>query len=291
MIATSGRFAIGSNGVRRLGDVLAADRRELLALLPELRRVRPDDIHRARVLARRMRALLRAYSPAFERARARHARRVLKSFARTLDDCREADVREALFLDVAGAGDGPRVPVPDELVERLARARIDAGRTAARRLGRPGLARDLRDALAGLQVDDGLPVGWMLGRLDRRARRLHRRIRHDREGDGLHRLRLAVKSLRYALAPLEDIAPVAGRRLHARLREAQDWLGDQHDVAQALAWAEGDRQAHCTVGRPLRRALRKRERASTRAARSAVRKIGPAWRQWRTAAGDVTAAL
>ena len=289
MIATSGRFAVRASGASRLRAVVAADRRELLALLPALGKVRPEDVHRARVLARRMRAVLRAYAPAFGQARARRARRLLKAFARTLDDCRETDVLEALVRDVAAEVNGGSRPIRAELFELLERERLDARRMVVRRFGRPSPARQLHDALAGLEVERGLQVGWMLERLDRSARRVRRRVRRDHGAEGLHRLRLAVKSLRYVLAPLEDVAPVAGRRLHARLRVAQDRLGEQHDLALALSWAEAAPQ-HRVVGRPLRRALRERERASRRAAREAAQWIDPAWIRWRIEAGDVTAA-
>ena len=289
MIATSGRFAVRASGASRLRAVLAADRRELLALLPALEEVRPEDVHRARVLARRMRAVLRAYAPAFGQPRARHARRLLKAFARTLDDCREIDVLEALVRDVAAEANGAPRPMQAELFELLDRARLDARRMLAQRFGRPGPTRQLHDALAGLGVDGGVRVGWMLEQLDRSARRVRRRIRRDHGAEGLHRLRLAVKSLRYVLAPFEDVAPVAGRPLHARLRFAQDRLGEQHDLALALSWAEAAPQ-HRVVDRTLRRTLRERERASRRAAREAVQRIDPAWSRWRIAAGEVTAA-
>ena len=289
MIATSGGFAVRASGASRLRAVLAADRRELLALLPALEEVRPEDVHRARVLARRMRAVLRAYAPAFGKARARRARRLLKAFARTLDDCREIDVLEALVRDAAAEANGASRRMRAELFELLERARLDARRMVVQRFGRPGSARQLHDALAGLGVEGGVRVGWMLEQLDRSARRVRRRIRRDHGAEGLHRLRLAVKSLRYVLAPFEGVAPVAGRRLHTRLRVAQDRLGEQHDLAQALSWAEAAPQRR-VVDRPLRRALRERERASRRAAREAVKRLDPAWSRWRIAAGEVTAA-
>lgn len=291
MIATSGRVAVETRGARRLRAVLAADRRELLALLPELRRVRTDDVHRARVLARRMRAILRTYGPAFDPTPARRARRLLKGLARELDPCRESSVREALIREVAGEAGGSVRPMPAALVAMLARERTDARRDARKRLGRADRAAELRAALNGLAVEEASGLEGMLGRLDRQAGRLRRRIVHGRGDEGLHRIRLAVKSLRYSLSPFDDVVPAACHRLHARLREAQERLGEQHDAALAIAWLEGARGPRGLVGRRLMVALRERERASRRAARGAVRRIDPAWRRWRAEAGEVTAAL
>lgn len=286
MIATSSRIAVRASGAGRLRAVLAADRRELRTLSSRLRRLGPDDVHRARVLARRMRALLRVYAPAFERTAARQARRTLKVLARALDDCREADVREALFRDIAG--DAASGALPPGLAARLVRARIDARRKATRRLFGDGLDRQVRQALARLEVDEAFSVGSMLERLDRRGRRLHRRIRRDGGAEALHRLRLAVKSLRYALTPLEDIAPAACLELLARLRDAQQQLGEQHDAALALAWVECAGCLRGARGRQLRCRLQERERASRRAAHTAARRVGPAWRRWRASAQDAT---
>lgn len=291
MIATSGRFAVTAGGERRLRAVLAADRRELLALLSELRSVRPDDVHRARVLARRMRATLRAYAPAFDPARARRARRLLKGYARKLDACREAFVRESLVRDLAAGIDGWSRPESETLVASLERARIVATRAAQRQLRRPGPARALRESLDELVPRKCPGLEQMLERLDGRRRRLLRRMPGGRGEVDWHRLRLAVKSLRYSLAPMEDIAPATGRVLHVRLREAQERLGEQHDAAQALEWLEAEGRLRGGGGRSLRRALRKRERTARRDARRALPEIDDAWRRWRAEAGEVTEAL
>ena len=291
MIAATGGFASesGDGGSRRLRAVLASDRAELLASLPALQRLRPRAVHRARVLARRMRAMLRVYARAFDRTRARRARRALRELARSLESCREADVREALFVDLASAHRaGPRASA--ELDARLARGRVEARREAARRLESESAGPALRDALRRLEVLDELPVDWLLARLGRRARVLEQRVDRSRGERGLHRLRLAVKSLRYALAPLVDLAPVAGQRLQQRLRVAQQRLGEQRDASLALAWLETEPRLRRALGRRIRRELAIREHAARRAARHAAKKIGPAWRQWLAEAAVVTAA-
>jgi CHAD domain-containing protein len=291
MIAVSGRPAIRDRdgGTRRLRAVLAADRTELVALLPALSRLRPGAVHRARVLARRQRSLLRAYAPAFERTHARSARRALKSLAAVLDGCREVDVRKTLLGELA-AGRESSAATSDALTAQLARARAEARRTARRRLVRPEFTQALREALDGLAVADGLCVDWMLARVERRGRALERRERDARGTAGLHRLRLAVKSLRYSLAPLEDLAPGLCSRLLERLRDAQDRLGEQHDASLAIRWLESGPSLHQPGSCDLLEALQRRERVSRRLARRAARHVRPAWRDWRDAVRNLTAA-
>lgn len=291
MIAASGSFASGSGdgGSRRLRAVLAADRDELLAALPALQRLRPRAVHRTRVLARRMRAMLRVYAPAFDRTRARRARRVLKELARALEACREADVREALFGEIMAADQAGSSAMPALLDARLAQCRAEARRAAARWLASAEPGHGLRDALRRLEVVDDLPACWLLERLACRARVLEQRLDRSRGDRGLHRVRLAVKSLRYALAPLEDLAPATGQRLQQRLRVAQQRLGEQHDASLALAWLETEPRTRRALARGIRRRLAAREHVARRAARHAAQRIGPAWHQWHAEARAITA--
>ena len=60
-----------------------------------------DDVHGARVAARRLRSMLKTFRPLLDERRAQRYRADLRRFARSLGAAREADVRRALLLGVA----------------------------------------------------------------------------------------------------------------------------------------------------------------------------------------------
>ena len=60
-----------------------------------------DDVHGARVAARRLRSMLKTFGPLLDERRAQRYRAHLRTFARSLGTAREADVRRTLLLDLA----------------------------------------------------------------------------------------------------------------------------------------------------------------------------------------------
>jgi len=69
-----------------------------------------EDVHGARVAARRLRSMLKTFRPLLDERRARLYRADLRTFAQSLGAARESDVRRALVLDVARS-DAAIVPV------------------------------------------------------------------------------------------------------------------------------------------------------------------------------------
>jgi len=248
-----------------------------------------DDVHGARVAARRLRSMLKTFGPLLDEPRAQRYRAHLRTFARSLGTAREADVRRALLLDLAA----------DARVTAAERRRLNlllddaclASREQLRRhLAEPdwaALSRALRRDASGGQLYAVRDAD--LGDLVRLATRAWRRPvkllrRHPTSTAELHELRLAFKHCRYALEPIADVAPKATARLLRRLRGAQDRIGEHRDTLLAEHWV---RENERSLGRPLVgrlvasveiREQRLRWQSAARAA-----KVLEAWQAWRDA--------
>ncbi|MFO1394876.1 MAG: CHAD domain-containing protein [Steroidobacteraceae bacterium] len=286
MIATptTGATRIRADGTRRLRVAFRTLARELRDVYARLDRARPDDLHRARVLARRLRALVQVYEPFLDATGALRVRTTLRAFAAAVDPGREADVREVLLERLAGY---PK-PLPPSARTRL-RALLRTGARATRHeIAARFAADDPRGpslaAFRALRVADGVTTNRLLGQLRRAHRTLRRRADRAHGPYGLHRLRLAVKRLRYALAPVEDLAHEEAHRLLDRLRETQEWLGHQHDATLAIDWVRVHRVAlGRDAGAELERRLDAQARVAARRARESVEGVRPAFRDWRRA--------
>jgi len=248
-----------------------------------------DDIHGARVAARRLRSMLKTFRPLFDGRRAQRYRANLRTFARSLGAVREADVRRALLLDLAGDA---RLPTADRqrLTVLLDDACLASREQLRRHLAEPGwtrLGKALQRAAASdalFAVSDAEPgelVRLAAGAWRRPVKLLRRNPTSTVE---LHELRLAFKHCRYALEPITSVAPKATARLLRRLRAAQDRIGEHRDTLLAEHWV---RENERTLGRPAVGRLvasievhekRLRRQSATRAA-----KVLQAWREWRDA--------
>lgn len=197
-------------------------------------------VHRARVATRRLREALTVLDG--DRRDARRLRRDLRTLTRALGPVRELDV--TLGLIVRLLHDEPDLDRALEVVRvRLMERRLRRRKRLLRQVG----GADVADILARFKAlaADAPPADapatpaippldrtGTRGRIARRARRLRRAV--DRAGalyapDALHRVRIAVKKLRYSLE-LGRAARVAGSAgAVARLRRTQDLLGEWHD--------------------------------------------------------------
>jgi CHAD domain-containing protein len=263
--------------------------RRIEAAMAALGSAGEDDVHGARVAARRLRSMLKTFGPLLDESRAQRYRAHLRTFARSLGTAREADVRRALLLDLAA----------DARVTAAERRRLNlllddaclASREQLRRhLAEPdwaALSRALRRDASGGQLYAVRDAD--LGDLVRLATRAWRRPvkllrRHPTSTAELHELRLAFKHCRYALEPIADVAPKATARLLRRLRGAQDRIGEHRDTLLAEHWVRENERA---LGRPLVgrlvasveiREQRLRWQSAARAA-----KVLEAWQAWRDA--------
>jgi len=217
-----------------------------------------EDIHQARVAARRLRSNLKTLQPMLDPVWARHVRADLEWIGSALGDVRDADV----LADHLPAASG-------ELQEDLSRDRA----LAVQRL-MPVLASDrylaLLDRLHAATVNPPvLPdddVDWsasgsgkdqLTDLVETEWRALRHRVRasgahpSDRQ---LHRIRIGAKRLRYAAELADPVIGKSARRLAQAAEEVQTVLGEHHDAVAAEAWLraqvfsrQGEASLHVSV--------------------------------------------
>jgi CHAD domain-containing protein len=263
--------------------------RRIAAAIATLGGASVDDIHGARVAARRLRSMLKTFGPLFDERRARRYRTDLRAFARALGAAREADVRRTLLLDLAAdarvsAAERRRLAVllDDACLASREHLRRHLEESAWAALG-AALQRDAAsDRLFAVRDADLGVLAQLAARAWRRPVRLLRR--NPTSTAELHELRLAFKHCRYALEPIADVAPKATARLLRRLRGTQDRIGEHRDTLLAEHWVRENERA---LGRPLvgrlavSAAVREKRLRRQSAARAA--RVLDAWQAWRDA--------
>lgn len=202
----------------------------------------PEYLHQARVALRRLRALLRLFSPLLTLGEIDALKPRLRSLGQALGACRDWDVLCTETLPRLRAG----MPQPEAL-ETLAHA-VRVQRLAAQIAVRQCLAArdytDLKLSLGQLIAELIQPAtndapaleDFAREQLRKAARRVHRSHKaHDATCiDSLHSLRIEVKKLRYACDVLGSVFSERGLRRYVRhLSELQQLLGDFNDAAVA----------------------------------------------------------
>ncbi len=244
----------------------------------------PEALHQTRIAIRRLRVLLRAFRKRLKLTGARQLDRDLQRLNRALGRVRDADVWLARLQDDSWP---PRLVQTRAWQELLVRHRARRRRQQAtvRRLLGPAALASLRRRLDRL-LQRELPRAARQVRprtLAEGARRvLRRQVRQARKaaaagaGDSLaeqHRLRIALRRLRYLAAFFAPLLGPEVARLHRRTHAADRALGELRDAALAL-----ELLAHST---PAPRRLLAHLRA---AHRQAGRTWQRAWRAWRAPA-------
>lgn len=279
-----------AEGSRRLEANLHEQQRRITAGIGHLANASVDDVHDARVAARRLRSLLKTFRPLLDPRRARLYRIDLRSFARGLAGAREADVRRELLVAL-GKREPSVTPAGFQRLKKLLEEKCLAARDGLRRhLDEPGwtaLCRALERHAASdrlLLVRDA-DLARMLELVEVSWRNAVRLMEQEpEEAAELHELRLALKHCRYALEPVADVVPKSAARLLRRLRGAQDAIGEHRDLLLAGHWVRSNERS---LGRPLVRRLLPLLEAQeeTLRARAAARsrRVVPAYREWRSA--------
>jgi len=277
-------------GSARLEAAVREQQRRIATALAALDQAGVDDVHGARVAARRLRSVLKTFRPLLDERLARLYRVQLRTFAQSLGTAREADVRRDLLRNLAK--DDANITSADR--QRLGVLLDDACLASREQLGRhlaePGwakLCRALQRHAAGdkLFATRDVELGALVQLAARAWRRPVRLLRRRPTSTAeLHELRLAFKHCRYALEPLADVAPEATARLLRRLRAAQDRIGEHRDTLLAEHWVREHERA---LGRPLVgrlvASIEVRERQLRRQSASRAAKVLDAWRAWRDA--------
>lgn len=262
----------------------------IAAALPVIGSAGVDDVHGARVAARRLRSMLRTFRPLLDEPCSRRYRADLRTFAQSLGSVREADVRRAMLLGIA-RGEAAVPPASRRRLAVLLEDACIASREQLRRhVAEPGwaaLCRTLeRDAAArGLFAVRDAELADVVALVARAWRRPVKLLRQRPTSTvELHELRLAFKHCRYALEPVADVAPKASARLLRRLRAAQDRIGEHRDTLLAEHWV---REHERSLGRPLvarlAAALQVREGRLRRQSAIRAARVLDAWRDWRDA--------
>jgi CHAD domain-containing protein len=235
----------------------------------------PEELHQARVAARRLRAVLRAARDLLDPTWTESLRVELSWLGGALGPVRDLDVLlEKLRAELEDLEPAERraagrfLPLLEE--ERgVARAAMLEAMSTARyadllaRLEAAGVAPRARAADVSLQS--------IAAREFRKLRRAVRALPPDPSDEALHAVRIRGKRARYAGELAEGVVGKRARRFVRNAKRFQDVIGEHQDAVVAeervrglLGKVEGAR-AHFTAGRIV-----ERERERRRAARAAV---------------------
>jgi inorganic triphosphatase YgiF len=202
----------------------------------------PEYLHQARVGLRRLRSVFRVFGTAAPREPFEELLEQLKALGQTLGAARDWDVfvTQTLMRSARQVVDHPGIA---DLRKRAQAARRLTGRAARNAVAVPAhtgmllrLASALNDRRGdGTQAAGALPqfAAATLARQHSRVLKRGRRIEQLAFQD-LHRLRIAVKRLRYIAEFFLPLAPKKARNYIRALSELQDLLGSLND--NAVAW-------------------------------------------------------
>jgi len=274
----------------RIETAIREQQRRIAAALATLDAAGVEDVHGARVAARRLRSMLKTFRPLLEPRHARLYRAALRSFARALGSTREADVRRAMLVSLARADKGIMPADRRRLGVLLDDSCIAAREQLRRHLAEHDwnvLCRALERYRAGsalFPVRD-VELGEVVALVALTWRRPVRLLRKQPQDSAeLHELRLAFKHCRYALESVADVAPKASARLLRRLRTAQDRIGEHRDTQLVDHWVrQNERALGRTLVARLAKDLGKRERSLRRESAARAGKVLDAWAAWRDA--------
>jgi CHAD domain-containing protein len=238
-------------------------------------------VHRTRVAARRLRALLSALGEHKSRVEVRRYRRDLRSLALELAAVRQADVMR------------------DEMLETL--TKLDNGEVPARRKVRVLLEREC--GLARRQFSaHAHSLAWQerLQRLQRSSSELQALLGHVRDGQGLartmivnsaqafwrarrrgngswrelHRIRIHAKSHRYVVDALAPLVDLDARQFSVTARTIQHGIGRHLDARAARQWLSSHEEpVSAVLAKDAAQWLRNAGRRSLKEAKRGLRSL------------------
>lgn len=239
---------------------------------------RPAAIHRLRVVARRAAAALTAFRPLVPPRHRRWFRRVLRGVRRSVGETRDLDVILARVRTAASEGgrSAAGAAARRRLVAMLAKQRSSASRSRGVLDAREWDAHTA--ALLAAVASAGANEPFAPFRR-RRSRRLVGRFlaildRRLRDGDGIHRLRIETKKLRYVLdvfaAGTVSVHDSASARPLERLQTRLGEFTDREAAADHLRRL-ARREADDRCRELLAEARRRESTAARRARRECIR--------------------
>ncbi|MGO9603035.1 MAG: CHAD domain-containing protein [Candidatus Binataceae bacterium] len=204
-----------------------------------------EPIHQLRVATRRLRATLQLFASITHAGYVNTIERDLTWMAQAAGAAREREItagalrERAAKLDPAVAESLATIyaTLDRERSEKLAQLRKVLAsrhyRTMLARLDRPRLRKTGPDAILGVNAFS------MLRPIARAAAHAGAELNASSPPATIHRLRVRVKRLRYAIEMLSALGGKRCRRLLARLEELQELLGSLNDVSVAIVWLIG----------------------------------------------------
>ena len=238
-------------------------------------------VHRARVAARRLRALLKALGDRERRIEIRRYRRDLRALALELAAVRQADVMREEMLDMLARLGNTDVPARRKiraLLDRecaLARRHLNghtrslAWRERLERLQRAnselqvllGQMRD-RQSVARSMIVNSAQAFW-------RARR-----RGNGNARGLHKVRIHAKSHRYVVDALAPLMGIDAREFSVTARAIQHGIGRHLDARIARKWLSAHTEpVSRSLAKDAAERLRKDGRKGLKEARRGLRSL------------------
>jgi CHAD domain-containing protein len=199
-----------------------------------------DAVHDLRVVARRLRAFGVTFEDVLASKRRQRLHHSLRRVAKAVGALRDRDVQIALIADRAehASHDLERAGA-DYLLELLEARRAKSAGKAKKRLGRldaesvsKHVRRAARDVLEQFLPSAGQRT-YAHALMDRLVREAAVQAPRDLENEpveALHRLRIDIKELRYALELFEPLLGEHFGPLHERATQLQDALGKHRDL-------------------------------------------------------------
>lgn len=188
-----------------------------------------EPVHAMRIATRRLRAALAV----FDDGHWRRLDRAVKRLQDALGDVRDLELQAAALPPAAAR-------LREQLRGELPAKRAELHREL--RAWRTTTVPDLRELAAHAGGDGALRNGRTRRRLRGRLERVNRLVDHLGRRAGakrVHRLRIAVKKLRYEGELLEPAFPGPVGRLHHDLGHLQETLGELHDLDVRLDLLDG----------------------------------------------------
>lgn len=252
-----------------------------------------EGIHQTRVAIRRLRSALRLFEPHLEPHAVSLFQHELQRLGRAIGEARDWDVLCVETLPES-FGDPEKAEWGQLISDAAQRRRKEADAKCARELSSPSFTALVLGLAAW--TESGLEQRALLGdkRLERKLktiapdlldqllRKVRKRGRAVQPGalpSDLHPLRKSLKKLRYGVEFLASLYPKkAVKRLVKRMKALQKSLGVINDAATGTRLAEQlAGGGHLELGVPVGALAQSRERAS----RSAMRKLGKQWADFR----------
>lgn len=202
-----------------------------------------EAIHQLRVATRRLRAGLRLFAPILPVAPVAAAREDLAWLGRAIGAVRDLDVLALALGARARRLDGEMRDALGPLERIIRERRAAAHATLVDALDSPrgrAVADRLRALAQGGPSHRETPLGklapGLLQPLVAAVERAGRRVGRDTAPEDLHRLRVRVKRLRYALETLRGLGGRRVAKVVKRLARVQEVLGELQDAVTQRAW-------------------------------------------------------